>query len=591
VEIDCDRVKLMNQEVAKEDLNRMRHTAAHVLAAASTQLRSETRLGVGPGTDDGFFHDIDVDDNYTEEDLKALEKKMRGIQKMNLKMKHYEVDKDEARKLFKDDPYKLELIDEIEDEKVGVSEMGDGFFVTLCEGGHVESTGKIGVFKLTRMSGVYWKNDESRPQLQRIYGLLFPTQEELDQHLERLDEAKKRDHRKIGKELDLFTFSKLAGSGLPLFTPKGTIMLEELRRFVEELHTKQGYSRVTIPHLARPDLYKTSGHWDKFKDDLFHIKGKHKEEFVMKPMNCPHHTQIYASKLRSYRDLPIRYAESTTVYRDEQAGELQGLTRVRSITQDDGHVFCRADQVEEEINRILTMVEQFYQALSLKLSFRLSLSDPDLPEKYLGTREIWEKAEEALRKVLRDKKIEFSEVPGEAAFYGPKIDFTALDSIGREWQLATIQLDFNMPERFGLVYTDEEGNPQTPIMIHRAIMGSYERFLGVIIEHYAGAFPLWLAPVQVAVLPIADDQLKYAEEVTSKLREMGLRIEMDSRGESIGKKIREAQNMKIPVMLVIGKREVEAGTVSVRSREHGDEGAKVVAEVASELAKKVKDRT
>ncbi len=580
----------MSQDVTEDQLKKMRHTAAHVLAAASVALRPETRLGIGPATEDGFFHDIDTDENYSLEDLTRLEEKMREIQKMDVPMKHYKVSKDEARELLKDDPYKLELIDGIEDEMVGISEMGDGFFKTLCEGGHADSTGQIGAFKLTRMSGVYWKNDESKPQLQRIYGILFPTQEELDNHLAMLEEAKKRDHRKIGKELGLFTFSKLVGPGLPLFTPKGTAMLEALKRFVEELHTEAGYERVTIPHLARPDLYRTSGHWDKFKEDLFHARGKHEEEFVVKPMNCPHHTQIFAAETRSYRDLPVRYAESTTVYRDEQAGELQGLTRVRSITQDDGHVFCRPDQVADEISRIMGMVDKFYKTLSLNLSFRLSLRDPSQSEKYLGTDEIWKTAEEALRKALQEKDIKFSEAKGEAAFYGPKIDFTAHDSLGRAWQLATIQLDFNMPARFGLTYIDENGKQQTPVMIHRAIMGSYERFLGVLIEHYAGVFPFWLAPVQVIILPISDGQLEYARKVQAQLQAVGTRTELDERSESIGKKIREAETKKIPMMLIIGKREAEAGTVSIRSREQGDEGTKQIAEIVSELSDRSKQR-
>ncbi|MDP3996900.1 MAG: threonine--tRNA ligase [bacterium] len=582
----------MDKDISADNLATMRHTAAHMLAAASTKLRPETKLGVGPAIDDGFYHDIDVDQNYTDADLAGLEKEMAKIKRMDLPIKQREVSKNEARKIFVHDPYKLELIEEIPGDTVGVSDMGDGFFVTLCGGGHVASTGKVGFFKLTRLAGVYWKGDEKNKQLQRIYGVLFPTKKELGDYLAMLAEAKKRDHRKLGKLLDLFTFSPLVGAGLPLFTPRGAMIRRQLEEFIQSLQEPRGYQRVTIPHLAKPALYETSGHWDKFKDDLFHVTGKANADFVIKPMNCPHHTQIYASRQRSYRELPLRLAEITAVYRDEQAGELQGLTRVRSITQDDAHVFCRPDQVQEEVSIIGEIIEGFYRVFDFAPVIQVSLRDPDQPEKYLGTDEVWEKAEKELRRALAGK---FEGVPikdgvGEAAFYGPKLDFMFSDSLNRQWQLATIQLDFNMPERFGLKYMDQDGLEKTPVMIHRAIAGSLERFMAILLEHYAGALPLWLSPVQVKMLPISDEQNEYAASVQGELVKSGLRVEVDDRSESIGKKIREAQNMKVPVMLIVGKKEVEAETVAVRWREKGDAGTKKVVEIAKELTEKVRLR-
>jgi threonyl-tRNA synthetase len=571
----------MNEEYS---LEAMRHTAAHVLAAASVQLNPDTKLGVGPDTEYGFFHDVDSAHRYSEEDLKALEKEMKKIQKMNLPITQKEISKDAARALFANDPYKLELIDDIPSDTVGISTMGDDFFVTLCKGGHVTSTKHIGFFSLTSVSGVYFKGDETKPQLQRVSGLLFATKEELNQHAQNIAEAKKRDHRKLGQELDLFTFSPLVGAGLPLFTPKGTIIRKALEDFLQSLQEPLGYERVCIPHIAKPELYKTSGHWDKFKDDLFHVTGKHEDEFVMKPMNCPHHTQIFASKKRSYRELPLRYCEVTAVYRDEQAGELMGLTRVRSITQDDAHIFCTADQIEEEISRVLTIISKFYSAFNFTLSARLSLRDPKQPEKYLGSDEIWERAEALLSEALAKYGYDNSNrAEGEAAFYGPKIDFIAKDSLGRSWQLATVQLDFNQPQRFELQYAAQDGTLQTPVMIHRAILGSFERFIAVLLEHYAGQLPMWLSPVQVAVLPIAEEAHEYAREVVSELKKSGTRVLLDDRNESIGKKIHAATSQKTPVLLIIGKKEADAQTVSVRSS--------VMEETVMPLAEAIKNIT
>ncbi len=575
------------------DLEHMRHTAAHILAAASSKLKADTKLGVGPAIEDGFYHDIDVAERYTESDLALLEEKMREIVAMDLPITQREVSKEEARTLFSHDPYKLELIDELSDEMVGVSEMGDGFFVTLCRGGHANSTGAIGAFKLTHLAGVYWKGDATRQQLQRIYGVLFPTQEELDAHLVMMEEAKKRDHRKLGKMLDLFTFSPLVGAGLPLFTPRGTIIRQELENFLWSIQEPLGYQRVTIPHMAKTELYKTSGHWDKFHDDLFLVKSDTDQDeggFVMKPMNCPHHTQIYASRKRSYRELPLRYAEVTMVYRNENAGQLMGLTRVRSITQDDAHIFCRLDQVEAEVERAMEVVSKFYTVFDFKLKATLSLRDPDQKEKYLGSDEVWVNAENTLRDLLRKHGSSFEEFPGEAAFYGPKIDFIATDSIGRKWQLATVQLDFNQPTRFGLTYTDAEGEEVTPVMIHRAISGSVERFMGIILEHYAGALPLWLSPTQAAVLPISQEQAEFSQNIVKKLSEAGVRAELDDSSETVGKKIRAAEMMKIPVMFVIGKKEVEAKTVTVRRRGSKDQTTTSIEEIVNQLITEISER-
>ncbi|MEX1997861.1 MAG: threonine--tRNA ligase [Candidatus Andersenbacteria bacterium] len=572
------------------DLATMRHTAAHVLAAASTKLRPETKLGVGPAIDDGFYHDLEVNPNYTEEDLAVLQAKMEEIKEMDLPITQREVSRAEARELFAHDPYKLELIEEVAGETVGVSDMGEGFFITLCKGGHVSSTGQIGAFKLTRLAGVYWKGDTTRPQLQRIYGLAFPTPAELEAHLTLLAEAKKRDHRKLGRELDLFTFSPLVGPGLPLFTPRGTIIRRELETFLQSLQEPHGYQRVIIPHITKADLYKTSGHWEKFQADLFHVQGQSEESLVLKPMNCPHHTQIYAARPRSYRDLPLRLSEVTTVYRDEQAGELQGLTRVRSITQDDAHVFCRSDQIAAEAVIIMQIVEEFYAVFDFTLRVRLSLRDPAKPDKYLGSEATWQQAEASLRTLLEEKKVEFVEQKGEAAFYGPKIDFIARDSLGRDWQLATIQLDFNMPVRFALTYTDTTGQEQTPVMIHRAILGSFERFMAILLEHYAGTLPLWLAPTQVALLPIADAQHEYARQVAQELAGSGLRVETDERAISLAKKIREAQQKKVPVMLIMGKKELADTTIAVRLLNQGDQGQASLPELIHELTQKIRER-
>jgi threonyl-tRNA synthetase len=558
-----------------EKLHAMRHTAAHVLAAAIQKLYPDAKFGVGPVIDNGFFYDIMLPAPLSEQRLGKIEKVMRQIIQQKHEMIREEMSINNAITFFKskNQDFKVELLTDLKERgttKVNPDEAQDidvenpdnasiyktGDFVDLCRGPHLENVSEIGAFKLWKLAGAYWRGDENNPQMQRIYGLCFETQEELDAYLKMLEEAKKRDHRKLGAELDLFVHSDLVGSGLPLFTPRGTIVREQLADFVWQLMKPYGYTRVHIPHMAKSDLYKTSGHWDKFTDDIFHISSKKTDQaFVMKPMNCPHHTQIYASQMRSYRDLPLRYSEVTTVYRDENTGQLQGLSRVRSITQDDAHVFCRMDQVKEEAMAIYDIITRFYKAFNMPLRIRLSAHDPEEPEKYLGGSEVWEKAEGTLKGLLDGIGEEYEMVPGEAAFYGPKIDFIATDAIGREWQLATIQLDFNLPERFELEYVNDQNSKERPVMIHRAILGSVERFMAVMIEHYAGAFPFWLAPEQIRLVPVSDDFIDYCKEVKEKLELVQVRVEMDASKEGVGKKIRNAAMKKIPWTIVIGEKE------------------------------------
>lgn len=560
----------------------MRHSAAHVMAAAIKQLYPEAQFGVGPVIENGFFYDIYLPESLPESAMKKIEKRMRHIIKQGYEMEREEMSIDEAIKLFTElnQPFKVELLQALQTSgttKINPDEAQDidpesntasvyktGDFTDLCRGPHIANIREIGAFKLHKMSGAYWRGDENNQQMQRIYGLCFQTQEELDAYLEMLEEAKKRDHRKLGQELDLFAFSDLVGPGLPLFTPRGTLLRETITDLVWELMKPYGYQRVSIPHMAKSDLYKTSGHWDKFTDDIFHISSKKTDhQFVMKPMNCPHHTQIFDSRPRSYRDLPLRFSEVTSVYRDENTGQLQGLTRVRSITQDDAHVFCTFDQISDEAKYIYDIVQNFYKIFEMPLRIRLSKHDPDEPEKYLGGEELWDSAVGQLESLLKELHQEYEIGVGEAAFYGPKIDFIATDAIGRDWQLATIQLDFNLPERFNLEYTDMDGEKKRPVMIHRAILGSVERFIGVITEHYAGAFPLWLAPEQIRLVTVSDDYADFAYKLLDDLKNAGLRADIDASAEKIGKKIRNSAMMKIPWTIVIGQKEAEGGDIKV----------------------------
>lgn len=574
---------------------KIRHSAEHVLTQAMHHLYSPEKvmMAMGPATDDGFYFDFELkeDQKISEENFKQIEKEMARIIKANLPITRREIDIKDAREMFASNPYKQEWLDKIEaeGEKVTVYWTGEphqkGSFVDLCKGPHVESTGEIGAVKLLSIAGAYWHGDEKNQMLTRIYGTAFETQKELDDYLIFLEEAKKRDHKKLGKELDLFTFSDLVGPGLPLWTPKGTLIRNLLDDLVWKLRQERGYQKVSIPHITKKDLYETSGHWAKFANDLFRITTREGHEFAMKPMNCPHHTQIFGHIQRSYRDMPQRYAETTMVYRDEQTGELNGLSRVRCITQDDAHVFCRESQLQDEFFAIWDIIEKFYLACGFpQLQVRLSLHDKDQMDKYLGTLKDWEKWADQLRSMIKTRGAEFFEAVGEAAFYGPKIDFIAKDSLGREWQVATIQADRNMPERFDLSCINESGEKEKIVMVHAAIMGSIERFMSILIEHTAGKFPLWLSPVQVKVLPIADRHHGYAQQISQQLKEIGVRVELDDSSEGLGKKIRNAQIEKVPYMLVVGDKEMEDQSVAVRSRE---EGAQLVMK-ADEFVEKVK---
>ena len=559
--------------MASFPISTRRHSAAHVLAAAVLQMFPEAKLGTGPDTDTGFYYDFQLPRPLIPEDLEILQKKMEDIAKKQIPFERFEEPVEKAKAFLEKigQTFKVELVEKFQKEQgittVSFYKNGD-VFVDLCEGPHVEHTGQIGAFALTHFSGAYWQGDANREQMTRIYGLCFATPKELKKYQQMLEEAKKRDHRKLGQELDLFTFSPLVGSGLPLFTPKGTFIREKIASTIQEMQAEYGFEKVNIPHITKKELYEKSGHWQKFKDDLFHVHGKSDAEFVMKPMNCPHHAQIFASKMRSYRDLPLRYAEVTTCYRDEQQGELLGLSRVRSLTQDDGHIFCRVQQIKQEAKNIVAVIRAFYSKLGMfqKGEYWVSLSvrDPKTPEKYLGDSKHWEEAERFLHEIAEEEQLEYKRVEGEAAFYGPKLDFLFRDAIGREWQLATIQIDFVQPERFELEYINEHGEKERPVMIHRAIAGSLERFMSVIIEHFAGAFPAWLAPVQAHILPIADAHQEYAETIAKRLKENGGRGEVIPASESLGKRIREGQMLKIPFLLVVGDTEVNEHTVAVR---------------------------
>lgn len=566
-----------SSEPQVDDLYKLRHSLAHVLAQSVLKLWPDTQITIGPPIDTGCYYDFLFKQPISDTDFKQIEKEMRGI--IN-KGQTFEVDTlstADAIAYWKErnQKFKVELIEDL--AKKGETEVthyknvdadGNEMFVDLCKGGHVENLKDLPAdgFKIMSLAGAYWRGDETRDQLTRLYIAAFPTKDELKQYLQMLEEAKKRDHRKLGSEMDLFTFSELVGPGLPLWTPRGTLLRNLLDGYVWELREARGYSRVTIPHITKKELYETSGHWQKFSDQLFHITTREGHEFAMKPMNCPHHTQIYASSQRSYKDLPQRYAETTTCYRDEQSGELHGLSRVRAFSQDDAHVFCRMNQVKEEFLKIWDIVDTFYATVGFgELDVRLSLHDPDNFDKYLGTPELWKKAEDAIRELATERGSKFIEEPGEAAFYGPKVDFMTKDSIGREWQVATIQLDINMPENFDLTCINEQGEKERIVMVHAAIMGSLERFFSIYLEHVAGVFPLWLSPVQAYILPVADVHEEYAAEVESLLKEKGIRSQVLDSSDSLGKRVREGEKKKVPYLLVLGDKEKNSKGVTVRN--------------------------
>lgn len=553
-----------------DKLHNIRHTLAHLLATVVLEKDPGAKLGIGPVIDNGFYYDFEFSKGYTPtpEDLKEFQKGMKKLIGKKLAMEGREVSLDEAREIFKAQPYKTELLNEFGAEGKTLTLYTLGSFTDLCKGGHVDTTADIDVdaFKITHTAGAYWRGDEKNPMLTRIYGLAFETEAELEAYQKQQEEAKKRDHRKLGKELGLFVFSELVGPGLPLWTPKGTIIRELLNDYVWEMRRAHGYQKVTIPHITKQNLYETSGHWTKYADDLFKIHTREDHVYAMKPMNCPHHTQIFDAEPRSYRAMPQRYCETTMVYRDEQSGELSGLSRVLSITQDDAHVFCRESQIEGEAIAIWDIIEKFYGTFGFNLQVRFSRHDPANPDGYLGGAEVWEKAEGALKNLMTKKGVTWIDGIGEAAFYGPKIDFIARDSIGRVLQVATIQLDFNQPKNFGLVCTNEKGEKEQIVMIHCAIMGSIERFMSTLIEHLAGNFPLWLAPTQVVILPVAEMHTTYAEKVRDELLALGMRVELDASNDSLGKRIRGAKTNKVPYVLVLGDKEVESNGVTVEQR-------------------------
>ncbi len=598
----CDQVRLgeiklkfcyskyVDKQTSKEYVNNLRHSCAHLLAAAVLELFPGSKNAIGPAIEEGFYQDFDLGaTTISDADFPKIENKMRQILKTWDDFQIKQVSVEQAKRDFAWNPYKLELIDELATQGKTITETKQGSFLDLCKGGHTENLSKdIGAFKLLSVAGAYWRGSEKNKMLTRIYGTCFSTQKELDEYLKMLEEAKKRDHRKLGKELDLFTFSDLVGKGLPLFTPKGTMLRELLNDFSQKLRLKKGYQQVFVPHIARTELYKTSGHWDKFGDELFLVKSQEtKDEMVLKPMNCPHHQQIFASKPRSYKDLPIKYMETSTVYRDEKAGELIGLTRVRSATQDDSHTFCTQNQIKEVYNMLIEVVKEFYDALKMTYRARISLRDPKTPEKYLGENALWEKAEKIIEEVAEENKLDYLEALGEAAFYGPKIDFMVKDSLGRQWQLATPQLDFVQPKRFGLTYIDEQGKEQTPVMIHFALMGSLERFLSIYIEHTGGAFPLWLSPVQAVVIPIADRHQTHAQAIYNELLTHNIRATIDDRSETMQAKIRDATLQKAPYMVIIGDKEIKDGSVSVRARTGEDLGQMKISIFLQRLQKEI----
>jgi len=571
----------------KEGIEIYRHSASHIMAEAVKELFSDARLAIGPAIEDGFYYDFDVEKPFTPEDLEKIEKRMQEIIKMNSPFVREEMGKKDAIKLFesKGEVYKVELINELSGDTVSIYRQGS--FADLCRGPHISSTGRIKAFKLLSTAGAYWRGSEKNKMLQRIYGTAFLTKEELDNYLIKLEEIKRRDHRRLGKELDLFSINEDAGGGLILWHPKGAVIRKTIEDFWRNEHYKNGYELVYTPHMARLDVWRTSGHWDFYRENMYSPMAIDDVEYEIKPMNCPFHIMIYNSHKRSYRELPIKFAELGTVYRYERSGVLHGLMRVRGFTQDDAHIFCRPEQLEDEILKILDftlyMLKTFgFSEYDIYLSTR--------PEKYVGALENWEKATNALRLALENKGLKYEIDPGEGVFYGPKIDLKIKDVLGRAWQCTTIQVDFNLPERFDVTYNGEDNKPHQAIMIHRALMGSLERFFGVLIEHYAGAFPVWLSPVQAVIMTITDSQIEYAKGIVEILKREGIRAESDFRGEKIGFKIREAQLMKAPYMLIIGDKEVKAGAIAVRTRKGEDLGQIEIDVFLNKIKKEIEEK-
>ncbi len=558
----------------EDKIFKIRHSLAHLLGAAVLELYPDAKIATGPAIDNGFYYDFDFTSPIAEKDLEKIEQKMREVLKTWKSFDKKDISIDEAQKLFANNPYKLELISDYEKDSKDLTIYVSGNFTDLCAGPHVDDIKDINKdsFKLERIAGAYWKGNENNKMLTRIYGLAFSTKEELSVYELQQEEARKRDHRKIGKELKLFTLSDLVGAGLPLLQPNGMILRKEIEDYLWDLHKNNGYLRVWTPHITKKGLYETSGHAAKFGEELFRVKGG-EEEFFMKPMNCPHHMQIFSDNQFSYRDMPVRYFEPATVYRYEKAGQLSGLTRVRSITQDDGHLFCRVSQISEEVETIVKIIKEFYTTMNMMNGYwvRLSVRGEDR-SKYLGSDEVWEKAESALEKTAKENELNYKRVEGEAAFYGPKLDFMFNDAIGREWQLATIQCDFNLPERFDLSFVNEKGEKERPVVIHRAISGSLERFMGVMIEHFAGNFPLWLSPIQIKIVPVRENHNEVAKQISNELKKNGFRVDCDLEEGNMGKKVRDAKNMKVPYTIIIGDKDIAVNKITVENRDKGQLG-------------------
>ncbi|MTJ10446.1 threonine--tRNA ligase [Anabaena sp. UHCC 0204] len=579
-----------------ETLKKIRHTASHIMAMAVQKLFPKAQVTIGPWIENGFYYDFDSPEPFSDKDLKTIQKEMLKIINRKLPLIREEVSREEAQRRIEaiKEPYKLEILEDIKQEPITIYHLGDQWW-DLCAGPHLENTSEINpkALELESVAGAYWRGDEKKAQLQRIYATAWETPEQLAEYKRRKQEALRRDHRKLGKELGLFIFSDLVGPGLPLWTPKGTLLRTILEDFLKKEQLKRGYLPVVTPHIARVDLFKTSGHWQKYKEDMFPLMAEDEEAraieqgFVLKPMNCPFHIQIYKSELRSYRELPMRLAEFGTVYRYEQSGELGGLTRVRGFTVDDSHLFVTPEQLDSEFLNVVDLILSVFGSLQLKnFKARLSFRDPS-SDKYIGSDEAWDKAEGAIRRAVEQLGMDYFEGIGEAAFYGPKLDFIFSDALEREWQLGTVQVDYNLPERFDLEYVAEDGSRQRPVMLHRAPFGSLERLIGILIEEYAGDFPLWLAPVQIRLLPVGDLQLDFTKEVAAKMVALGIRAEVDTSGDRLGKLIRNAEKDKIPVMAVVGAKEVEANSLSIRTRASGELGVITVDEVVNKITEAI----
>lgn len=566
------------------------HSSAHLLAEAVQELYPEAKFGIGPPIENGFYYDIDFgEESFGQEQLEAVEKKMIELARQKSEFKKRNVSKDEALKFYekRNNEYKVDLIKELEEGTITFYEQGN--FTDLCRGPHLPDTSSIKAVKLTKLAGAYWRGDVNRKQLTRIYGISFPKQKLLDEHLKQVEEARKRDHKKLGKELGIYMMDSMVGPGLPLWLPNGTVLRRTLEHFLREEQKHRGYQEVITPHIANIELYKTSGHYPYYKDSQFNPMEVDDDHYMLKPMNCPHHHRIYSNELRSYRDLPVRLAEFGSVYRYEQSGELNGLSRVRGFTQDDAHIYCTHDQLKDEIKNVIDLTQFVFKTFGMPVDIRLSYRD-DNDEKYGGDYEYWERAQKEIKEAADEMNLDYKIVDGEASFYGPKIDFIIRDAIGRKWQLGTVQVDYVMPERFDLTYIGSDNNKHRPVIIHRAPFGSMERFVSILIEHFAGDFPLWLAPLQVKVLPISEDYNAYANHCAEKLTALGTRVEVDSRSEMIGGKIRDAETAKIPYMLITGEREQDNGTVSIRRHKSGDIGTFSLEEFLSKVDEEIKNK-